>query len=31
MLESQLAELRKRLDSVVGTDLGNFNRRLRVS
>jgi hypothetical protein len=29
MLKAQLATLRKRLDDVVGTDLGNFNRMLR--
>ena len=29
MFELQLADLRKRLDSVVSTDLGNFNRMLR--
>ncbi|PYS57529.1 MAG: hypothetical protein DMF76_21970, partial [Acidobacteria bacterium] len=29
MFESQLADSRKRLDGVVSTDLGNFNRMLR--
>ncbi len=29
MFESQLADLRKRLDAVVSTDLANFNRMLR--
>ena len=29
MFDSQLADLRKRLDAVVGTDLANFNRMLR--
>jgi hypothetical protein len=29
MFKAQLAALRKRLDDVVGTDLGNFNRMLR--
>jgi len=29
MFKAQLASLRKRLDDVVGTDLGNFNRMLR--
>ncbi|HVS20636.1 MAG TPA: hypothetical protein VHD88_02245, partial [Pyrinomonadaceae bacterium] len=29
MFEAQLSNLRKRLDDVVGTDLGNFNRMLR--
>ena len=29
MFESQLADLRKRLDAVVATDLGNLNRLLR--
>ena len=29
MFKSQLADLRKRLDGVMGTDLPNFNRMLR--
>jgi hypothetical protein len=29
MFETQLTDLRKRLDVVVGTDLGGFNRMLR--
>jgi hypothetical protein len=29
MFKTQLADLRKRLDGVVTTDLGNFNRMLR--
>lgn len=29
MFKTQLADLRKRLDAVVGTDLSNFNRMLR--
>jgi hypothetical protein len=29
MFKTQLAELRKRLDGLVTTDLGNFNRMLR--
>jgi hypothetical protein len=29
MYESQLADLRKRLDAVAGTDLSNFNKMLR--
>ncbi|HVS80294.1 MAG TPA: hypothetical protein VHE60_01000 [Pyrinomonadaceae bacterium] len=29
MFKAQLSSLRKRLDDVVGTDLGNFNRMLR--
>ena len=29
MFKAQLADLRKRLDGVLGTDLGNFNRMLK--
>jgi hypothetical protein len=29
MFKAQLADLRKRLDAVMTTDLGNFNRMLR--